>query len=419
MKKIITISTGTELMLGYVMDQDFGFMAKEFSKIGCPVYRHYTVGDDFKELQKVFAEALFLSDIVVLSGGLGPTTDDLTREVVSSVLKRPLEMNKTVLKDLKRKFHKRGLEVPLSNEKQALVLKGAKVISNHFGTAPGMYIQEKKKKIFLLPGPPFELNPMFERNVKAVIQAAIKKDRLRFISFRTFGIRESDVQERMSKIFKDAPKFLNGLGYTSSPHGVDVRVAGKERSWDKLFSFIQRLEKDLKEWIYGLNRESMEEIVAKLLFQKNKTLAIAESCTGGLLAQRLTSISGISKVFKLGVVSYSNEAKQNILGVRSKTLQKFGAVSQEVASEMALGVRKKARSDFGVSITGIAGPTGGSPEKPVGLVWIGLTDGKKTYVQEHHFLGSRDVIQFKASQAALDMLRRLLLHQNRANQEII
>ncbi len=419
MKKIITISTGTELMLGYVIDQDFGFMAKEFAHLGCPVYRHYTVGDDFKELQKVFAEALSLADIIILSGGLGPTTDDLTREVVSSVLKRPLEMNKGILKDLKHKFHRRGLEVPPSNEKQALVLKGAEVIPNHFGTAPGMYIQEKRKKIFLLPGPPFELNPMFERNVKPVVQAAIKKDRLRFISFRTFGIRESDVQERMNKIFKDATKFLNGLGYTSSPHGVDVRVVGKKQSWDKLLPLIQRLRNDLKSWIYGLNRELMEEVVAKLLFQKKKTLAIAESCTGGLLAERLTSISGISQVFKLGVISYSNEAKQNILSVRSKTLQKFGAVSRETASEMALGVRAKAKSHLGVSITGIAGPTGGTSEKPVGLVWIGLADGKKTHVQEHHFLGSRDAIQFKASQAALDMVRRSLLGKDTAGKDVI
>lgn len=406
---MITISTGTELMLGSVTDQDFSFIAKSLAQVGFPVFRHYTVGDDLDELQKVFAEALSLAHIVILSGGLGPTTDDLTRTVVSNVLKRPLKLDPMVLKDIDQKFSKRELHLPKSAEQQALILEDARVIPNLLGTAPGMDIEYQGKTIFLLPGPPFELKPMFERYVLPKIVTMLGEASYQFLSVRTFGIRESDVQEMMNTVFKDAPEFLNGLGYTSSPQGVDVRVAAKKKDWAGLLSLIHRLEESLKPWTYGINGENLEEIAAGLLMKQKKTLAVAESCTGGLLAYRLTGIAGISEVFKFGAVTYADEAKINLLGVSQKTLAHFGAVSQETALEMAQGVREKVNAEIGLSITGIAGPSGGTREKPVGLVWIGLVDTPKKIVQEYHFLGSRDTIQFKASQAALDMLRRYLI----------
>lgn len=420
MKKIVTIATGTEIMLGQTLDRDFNHMASKLAQFGHPIHRHYVVGDDFEELQKVFIEALDRSDILILSGGLGPTTDDLTRDVVSDVLRRPLSLNAYVLKGLVKKFEMRKLPFPESAKQQALVLEGAQVIPNKYGTAPGMYVEQDDKKIFLLPGPPHELIPMFDGYILPRIKEALDfSETFKFLTLRTFGIRESSVQELMNQAFKNYSDFLKGLGYCSAPAGVDVRIAAKQKDWEKILPFVNKVKEILKPWTYAHDDETLEEIVARLLISKGETLAVAESCTGGLFSERLTRVPGISKVFKLGIVTYSNESKINLLGVSAEDLKHEGAVSGIVASQMAQGILRKGASSIGLSITGIAGPSGGTVEKPVGLVWIGIHSGQGIKTLSHHFIGTREIIQFKASQAALDMLRRVLTGDRIDPEEVV
>jgi nicotinamide-nucleotide amidase len=418
MKKIITIATGTEIMLGLTVDQDFQYMAQELAKIGSPVNRHYVVGDDPEELRNVFSDAVHQADIIILTGGLGPTTDDITRDVVSEALHLPLKLDQEILNDLMNKFKVRGLEFVECNKQQAFVLQGAQIIPNKIGTAPGMHLEYKGKKIFLLPGPPFEFQPMFKRGVIPKIKDLSDLDSIRFLTFRTFGVRESEVQQLMTTLFHQESSFLNGLGYCSTPEGVDIRVSAKEKDWEFIKPVIHRIEETLKPWIYGKDDQSLHEVTAQLLIEKRKTLSVAESCTGGLLSQRLTRFPGVSEVFKLGMVVYSNTSKVALLNVSEKDLNQWGAVSEGVALQMAQGIRDKGGTDLGLSITGIAGPAGGTAEKPVGLVWIGCYNGKTSQAVSFNFLGTREVIQFKASQAALDILRRFLIEEGNLEREI-
>ncbi|MBI1883301.1 MAG: competence/damage-inducible protein A [Chlamydiae bacterium] len=408
MKKIVTIATGTELMLGKVQDQDFYLMAGWLSEVGIPLHRHVVVGDDDQDLKSVFSACVRFADIIILTGGLGPTTDDLTREVTSQVLNLPLKSNSKVLKDIQKKFHTRNLPLPKIAKAQALILKGAQVIWNKVGTAPGMFLEYQGKQIFLLPGPPYEMGPMFERDVLPRVKKFFGKGIFEFCTFKTYGIVESSVQELMNRTFRNDDPFLRSLGYVSAPSGVSVRVAipqGKKRIFQER---LKKIERALQPWLYGENNNSLHEVIANLLIKKNKQFTVAESCTGGLFSQRLTSVSGVSKIFRGGVVSYSNDSKKHFLGVDEKSLKKYGAVSEKVALEMAQGVCKEFKADLGLSITGIAGPEGGSPQKPVGLVWIGLSDGKKTTAKSFHFSGDRDTVRFKATQAAFDCVRRFL-----------
>jgi nicotinamide-nucleotide amidase len=416
---IHTIATGTELMLGLTADQDFQLMAAQLGLSGIPISRHCVVGDDLNELETVFRQALNLADIVIMTGGLGPTTDDLTRDIASKILKRSLCVNEDVLNDITKKFTRRHLELPESAKQQALILDGAVVIPNRVGTAPGMHIEKDKKNIFLLPGPPFEMQSMFEGYVLPFLKSKVGKDHLtHFLELRTFAIRESSVQELMNREFEKEPQFLKSIGYCSAPRGVDVRIFYKEAEFEKTRALYERLKKVLNPWLYAEGLRSLHEITAELLLKENLSLAVAESCTGGLIAHRLTAVPGISKVFKLGVVSYSNDSKTEVLGVPAIDIEKNGAVSEIVALRMAEGVRKKARSNLGISVTGISGPDGGTAEKPVGLIWIGLADEETVFTKSFQFVGTREVIQFKASQAVLDVLRRYLLKKPLEVEEI-
>lgn len=408
---IHTIATGTELMLGLTADQDFQIMAARLGDSGIPITRHYVVGDNIKELEAVFGEAFNTADILIMTGGLGPTTDDLTRDIASKILKLPLHIDETVLADITKKFKRRGLELPESAKQQALILEEAHVIENRVGTAPGMHIESNGKNIFLLPGPPFEMQPMFEHYVLPFLKSKIDAGSVKhFLELRTFDIRESSVQELMNAEFKNEPEFLKGIGYCSSPRGVDVRIFYKQSEFEGIKPFYARLKKVLQPWLYAEGLKTLHEIIAELLISRNLSLSLAESCTGGLIAQRLTTVPGVSKVFKLGVVAYWNEAKNKILNVPETDTEKDqDGVSEAIALRMAEGVREKGNSHLGVSTTGIAGPGGGKPGKPVGLVWVGLSDGETSFAKSFEFVGTREVIQFKASQAALDTLRRYLL----------
>ena len=418
MKKIITIATGTEILLGQTVDVDFSLIARGLAREGLFVTRHYVVGDDLVELKKVFLESLAQADVVILTGGLGPTTDDLTREMASDVLSLPLRMNEAVLDDIARKFESRGLEIPECAKLQALVLEGAEVITNGVGTAPGMYLNISKNHIFLLPGPPFEMQPMFEKDVLPRMKNLLEQKRFCVTTFKTFGIRESSVQEMIKKEFQAESNFLLGIGYCSSPEGVDVRISCSEDVWPSIRSLARRLEGVLEPWIFGKDEETLHEVVANLLMKQKKTLSIAESCTGGLICERLTRIPGISEVFKLGIVAYSNESKMNLLDIRSEDLSSHGAVSEVVALRMAEMIRRQGGTELGLAVTGIAGPGGSSSDKPVGLVWIAIHDGRKEWVRSFRFLGPRNVIQIKSAQASLDLVRRVLVGKRFASEEV-
>lgn len=403
---IITIATGTELMLGQTLDRDFNFIARQVADLGYVIRRHYMVGDDVEELETVLSEALKIGDIVFLTGGLGPTTDDLTRNIVSKVLQRPLELRNDLLEGVQKKFRARGLEFPECARNQALILEGATAIPNDVGTAPGMHIliQEGAKHLFLLPGPPYELIPMFTNDIVPKLRTILPPKPIQFFTVRTFGIPESSVQGLMIEYFKHDPDFLESIGYCAGMHGVDVRLALKKEEEARLRPYQEKIMEVLKPWTYGIGNDPLHEVVAQLLISKRRTIAIAESCTGGLFCERLTQVPGISASFRLGLVAYANEAKEEMLGVSRESLRRHGAVSEAVALEMAEGVRRKGKADFGFSITGIAGPEGGTKEKPLGLVWIGLSGEGFSQAKSYQFSGNREVIQFKATQAAFFLL---------------
>lgn len=394
--------------MGLTQDQDFPMIARNLAVMGLAVRRHYVVGDDAGELESVLKDALASSDVAIMIGGLGPTTDDLTREVASRATGRALRSRPRILARLIRKFKQRGLDFPPCGAQQALVLEGAEEIANRIGTAPGQFLECNGKWLFLLPGPPYELEPMLKHFVLPRLRRRPGIGRVKFITLRTFGLGESDVQEMMNGNFRDHPDFLAGIGYCSAPEGVDVRLKVEDGKTGKTRTarLVRRARKILTPWTYGVGEASLARIAAGLLIRNKKTLSVAESCTGGLVCRRLTAIAGISEVFKLGIIPYENRAKSSILGVPLRTLRRRGAVSGETARHMAVAARTRGRTSLGLSVTGIAGPAGSVRGKPVGLVWIGLAAQGMTKTRRYQFTGSREVIQMKASQAALDMLRR-------------
>jgi competence/damage-inducible protein CinA-like protein len=294
--------------------------------------------------------------------------------------------------------------MPDSNRKQAMVPQGAVSLPNHHGSAPGVYLETSGKQIFLLPGPPFELEPMWEKYGSPLLR---KEQPYQRKVFRIGMLPESQVDEML----KPVTSSLHDVQYTilAAPSEIEVHLLASENAADELISASAEVRSILGNWLYAEDRETMEAVVGRLLKQRGRRVAVAESCTGGLLAERITNIAGSSEYFDCGIVTYSNEAKMKLLNVPADLIQSFGAVSDPVAKSMAEGVRKLAKTNYGLSITGIAGPDGGTAEKPVGLVFIGLSDEKETYAKEYRFIGSRARIRFSSTQAALNLLRLKLL----------
>ena len=410
--RIELITTGSELLLGLTVNTHVNYIARKLADIGLHLNRQTTLGDHRSEMRAGVAEALSRSEIIILTGGLGPTSDDFTRDVVAELLERPLVQDDAIAAAIRERFRQRGIRMPDQVLVQALIPTGAQVLPNPNGTAPGLALDHAGKLVLLLPGPPRELKPMFEQYVLPVLAKNFAPtDQLVCRVFKVVGLAESLVEEKVAPALADLPRSERGepgleLGYCAKRGEVEVRVIAGLQSVNEA---DRRIRAALGDHIFGTGDDRLEEVVVKLLIAAGQTIATAESCTGGLIADRLTNVSGASNVFLTGYVTYSNESKVRLLGVREETLAKYGAVSEEVCREMAEGARRHA--DFALATTGIAGPTGDTPEKPVGLVYIGLATQTRIEVKRHMFLFDRETFKFFASQYALDMVRRVLLKE--------
>ncbi|MFH1646045.1 MAG: competence/damage-inducible protein A [Candidatus Omnitrophota bacterium] len=404
------ISIGTEILLGHTIDTNSAYISKKLAQPGIDIYYQTTVGDNPSRLLSTIQQALGRSDIVFTIGGLGPTVDDITLNTLAEVSQKLLILNKPIQNNISTFFKKRHMSMPKNNIRQAYIPKGAKWFKNEFGTAPGLKIKIGKKILFALPGPPRELIPMFEKNILPTLkELSPEKFVILTRTIKTTGLAESQLHPKVKDLLQ-----LSGnttVGIYASPSEIKLKITSKDKTQKKAEDNINKLEKKinarLEKLIFGIDEETLEGAINKLL--KNKKLAIAESCTGGLISSRLTDTSGISKNLLFSVVAYSNTAKTGLLNIPENIIKKHGAVSSIVAKEMAKNIMSLANSDIGIGITGIAGPSGGSKEKPVGLVHIALADSKKTIHKKFYFNGTRTDVKFQASQAALNMLRLYLL----------
>ncbi len=402
------LSVGTELLLGEILNTNAQFLSVELADLGISVLRQSTVGDNPRRLASAVKEALERSDILITTGGLGPTADDITKEVCCETLGVKLKTDAEILKQLEDYFLNRGTSMPESNKKQALVPESGTIFPNKNGTAPGFALEKDGKCIIMLPGPPREIRPMFLEYVKPFLSK--HSDGIIIThTVRTFGIGESAMAEL-------AGNYLSGDNPTVAPYAKDgeamlrIGARGKTRAEAEALCapVLKELLEVLGDFVYGVDSQSLQESVVNLLIQKNLTIAIAESCTGGYVAKRITDIPGASKVFQCGVVTYSDEMKKIILGVSSEVLEKHGAISEQTALEMAHGVRLLGKADIGIGITGIAGPGGGTADKPVGLSFIALSDSSSRIVEKVEVLrkSDREYNRFYTASKALDMLRR-------------
>lgn len=405
------IAIGSELLSPNRTDSNSLWLTDQLNRIGIDVKLKTIVGDDDARLEEVVKDAVKRSRVVITTGGLGPTEDDITRKVVARALGRRVSLDENVLSEIRARFQSFGMTMPERNSRQAMVIDGAEVLPNPNGTAPGLYLEERDCSIALLPGPPREMKPMFENHVLPRMAKLAGDTRFATRLLRVAGMGESAVDEKISPIYTRYENPQTTILFNSSEIEIHLRAHGRtESDAEALLDHLSlKIEQALGNSVFSFRGETMEEVVGRRLAMTEFTLAVAESCTGGLIAQRLTSVPGSSKYFVEGVVTYSNESKTRVLGVDKKVIKEFGAVSQQVARDMARGVRHKAKTDFGLAVTGIAGPGGGTEEKPVGLVYIALADDAHTEHKRFMLPGDRELIRWRASQAALDMLRRRLI----------
>lgn len=404
------IAVGTELLLGNIVNSNARYLSEKLAELGIDVHYHITVGDNIGRLKDVIETSLHRSDMIITTGGLGPTDDDLTKEGVAEALGLKLIPHKQSMEKLEGHFKEANRQMPECNRKQGYIPERATVLKNDNGTAPGIMVEKDQKIIILLPGPPKEMMPMFENQVYAYLKAK-SSFVIRSKTLRVVGVGESSIQELLQNIF-DEQKNPTVAPYAKEGE-VHLRITAKCTNEAEANSLLMEMEAKiagiLKENIYGYDDESLEYIVYKLLKEKNKTLSIAESCTGGMISGRLTNVSGVSSVFMNSIVTYSNEAKMKFINVKEDTLITYGAVSAETAIEMARGIKQVSRTDIGLSVTGIAGPEGGTPDKPVGLFFIGIAIGDTVEAHRFCYPGSRERIRNNATIKALDILRKRLL----------
>ncbi|MBI4442889.1 MAG: competence/damage-inducible protein A [Acidobacteria bacterium] len=405
------IAIGSELLTPHRMDTNSLYLTDQLNRLGIEVRYKTVVGDDRECLTATLSLSLSRSNLVLAIGGLGPTADDLTRECAAAALGRTLRRDDSLVERIAARFRSRGLRMPEINLRQAMVIEGADVLPNPNGTAPGLWIEQGQKLLILLPGPPRELQPLFETTCLPRLRAMVPPRAIRTRVLRMTGITESGAEELAAPIYT---RFTNPLTTILAALGeiqLHLRGYGADdaEAEARLEELAQPLEKALGKYIFSNRGQSLEEVVGDCLTERSATLAVAESCTGGLLAQRITSVSGSSVYFLGGIVCYSNSLKRDWLEVSPEDLETKGAVSPEVAQALAEGIRLKTGSTYGLGITGIAGPTGGTPQKPVGLVYVALAGPESTQVLERKYLGERETVRWQATQTALDMARRALL----------
>ncbi|MBW4043589.1 MAG: competence/damage-inducible protein A [Acidobacteria bacterium] len=409
------IAIGSELLTPYRLDTNSLFLTERLNKIGVNVAFKTVVGDRRSHLTEAVKIALSRADIVILMGGLGPTEDDLTREAVADAMGKSVKRDSDLVAQLYSRAAARRSALTANNMKQADILDGAIVLENSRGTAPGQWLDtvwgEHRKLVMMLPGPPLELKPMFDEQCIPLLRDALPQRHIATRTLKAAMIGESAADARIAPIYT---KFKD-VETTILAHMGDIQlnlICSKrtpDTAQQRVNELASRIEEELDDLIYSSQGESLEQIVLYYLGMHGSTLSVAESCTGGLVAQRLTSISGSSRSFLGGAVVYSNELKTAFADVPPEMIEKHGAVSREVAVALAEGIRKRAGSTYGLGVTGIAGPMGGTEEKPVGLVFVALSDGKETEVVEKRFSGDRERIRMWASQQALDLVRRKLM----------
>ncbi|MBA1333924.1 MAG: ADP-ribose pyrophosphatase of COG1058 family / Nicotinamide-nucleotide amidase [Firmicutes bacterium] len=405
------VCIGTEILLGNIINTNSYFLSEALAGLGIDVYYHSVVGDNQRRLEEVLNTSLKRSDLIITTGGLGPTADDLTKETVSKVLNKKLVLDEEELERLKAFFLKIGREMTKNNIKQAYLPEGSIRLPNLNGTAPGVIIETDRNTVIMLPGPPNEMKPMFENQVIPYLR---KKSQGSLFSqtIRFFGIGESSLEDCLQDII------VSQSDPTIAPYAgegeVKLRITTKTSDGKPGEAFnktIEIIKERLGKYIYSIQDDTIENVTAGILMKSGLTLSIAESCTGGRISSMLTSVPGISKSLEGTVISYSNSVKTKVLGVRKETLDTFGAVSRETAVEMAEGVRNLCSSDIGLSVTGIAGPSGGTDEKPVGLVYIALSDPDCSGCWEKRFSGNREKIQIYSAKNAINILRLYLEHR--------
>lgn len=405
------LCVGTEILLGDIVNTNSQFISKELANLGIEVYHQSVVGDNPQRLLDELKLGFERSDIIITTGGLGPTQDDLTKETGAKFFNKKLVLDEKSLNELKEHFNRMGKSYSDGNNiKQAYFPEGSTIFPNPNGTAPGCAIKDKGKILIVLPGPPRETKPMFKNYVIPLLKkysSGIIKSKI----LRIYGLGESAMAERVSDFIE------NSINPTVAPYAKEediiLRITARAAEEKEALSLIEPVEAQLKKIlginVYGEDDIKMEEVLGKLLIDKGYTLSCAESCTGGLIAAKLINYPGISKAFKEGIIAYSNESKITRLGVKKDTLDKYGAVSPEVAKEMAIGAAKTLNTDIGISTTGIAGPDGGTPEKPVGLVYLGLYNRGEIKVKELRHAGTREMIRKRTTMNALDWIRRQIL----------
>lgn len=403
------IAVGSELLTPDSSDTNSLYITRILNAVGCDVHLKTIVGDDQANIEGVLRQALQRSDLILFSGGLGPTMDDLTRSAVAEVLQRPLIRNELFLEELRRKFASRGFTMSKNNERQAEIIQGAEILDNKWGTAPGMWLEEGNRYIVLLPGPPRELQGIFEQHAVARIRKLCGEIRLAHRSFYITGMTESELDSQLAPIYTAYPDIRTTVLAGTRHIAVHLYQWTKDTDTGDLDELAARIQEKIGTAIFSTRNESMEEVVGRMLRDSGKTIAVAESCTAGMLGMRLTRIPGSSEYFMGGIQCYTNTAKSELCNVPAELIQKHGAVSAEVAVALADGVRKALHASIGLSITGIAGPGGGSEEKPVGLVYIGISDG--VHLENRHRImpGDRESVRERSTYLALSWLRRFLI----------
>lgn len=402
------IAVGSELLTPYRQDTNSLYLTQKLNSLGIEVRFKTIVGDDRERLAEVLRTAISRSDLIILVGGLGPTEDDINREVVADVLGRPLHEVPEVREQIEKRFARVGRAMSENNLRQTMVPEGGVWLENKIGTAPGIWLQHNETIVILLPGPPKELEAMFESACLPRLAPLAGGQKLHSRVYKVVGLPESEVDHLIAPLYKEYQNPVTTI--LATPGGIEVhlraRASSDEEAETLLSELGDKIELALGDHVYATHGESMEEVVGMYLVMKQKTLAVAESCTGGLLSERLTRVPGSSNFFLGGAVCYSNELKTKFCGVSETILKANGAVSKIVAQAMAEGIRKRAGASIGIGITGIAGPGGGTPEKPAGLVYISLADEKGTQVREFRFPGDRERVRHWATQAALEVIRR-------------
>jgi len=412
--RIEIISIGDELLIGQTLNTNAAWMGRKLLDIGVHVKWVTTVGDAQEELMQALRIAESRSDVILMTGGLGPTHDDVTKKIACDYFGASLVLNEDILAQVRERFQRRGYKMAAINEEQALVPDTAEIMKNDQGTAPGMIFKRKATTCFIMPGVPREMQGMMLKHVLPRLEEQLGGRAIRIKSLMTTGVPESTLFERLDNLHEIQQ--LVRVAFLPNLFGVKIRLMAIADSADAAESRLKHAEKLVRHKvgaeIFADEDINLEEAVAKLLIQRQQTLAVAESCTGGLVANLLTNIPGSSAFFDRGLVTYSNAAKTELLGVPRSTLDRHGAVSAETAQAMAQGVRRMAGTDYGVSITGIAGPGGGSLEKPVGLVYVACCDKNETVWEKHTFANDRLGNKERSAQAVLDVLRRQILKNN-------